>query len=107
LGCPYFSGTEAGTNYLTFRGILSLASEEVVRRVIIGPKHEGLELRRRGYSHVCAAFASGAMRRVYKQMGLSSSVLAPPRFYWGAERYPVRFEVSESVDALAERWVGN
>lgn len=64
-----------------------------------------LEVRKRGYSLVCAAFASTAMMRVYARMGLRMEVLAPPRRYWGEERYPVRFDAAASTSALLERWL--
>lgn len=65
-----------------------------------------LAVRARGFSHVCSAFASGPARRLYRLMGIRTTVLAPPRLYWGEERYPIRWETAVSLPALAERWRG-
>ncbi len=64
-----------------------------------------LQVRARGYSHVCAAFASPAMLRMYKSMGFQITVLGPPRFFWGRERYPILYSTAASASALRARWL--
>ena len=67
--------------------------------------HAWLEVRARGFAHVCAAFASPAMLRMYKRIGFQITTLGPARFYWGRERYPILFDTAESAPALLERWL--
>lgn len=67
--------------------------------------HGWLEVRARGFSHVCAAFASPAMLRMYKRIGFQITTLGPARFYWGRERYPILFNTAESAPTLIERWL--
>ena len=64
-----------------------------------------IQVRARGFIQVCAAFASSASIRLYRHMGFQITRLAPPRPYWGEERYPVRFDVLESAPNLIERWM--
>jgi N-acyl-L-homoserine lactone synthetase len=63
------------------------------------------QVRARGFVHVCAAFASSASIRLYRRMGFQITRLAPPRQYWGEERYPVRFDVLGSAPNLIHRWM--
>jgi N-acyl-L-homoserine lactone synthetase len=63
------------------------------------------QVRARGFVLVCAAFASSASLRLYRHMGFQIIRLAPPRPYWGEERYPVRFDVLESASTLSQRWL--
>jgi N-acyl-L-homoserine lactone synthetase len=63
-----------------------------------------LEVRALGFSRCCAAFASRGMLRVFSRMGFRYQVLAPPRFYWGCERFPLLFDVADSASALVENW---
>jgi len=63
-----------------------------------------LEVRARGYSRVCAAFASSAMMRVYRSMGAKMTALGPARHYWGADRYPILFDTVGAATSLVERW---
>ena len=64
-----------------------------------------LEVRSLGYTRCCAAFASRGMLRVFSRMGFRYQVLAPPRYYWGCERYPLLFDVAGSADSLVENWM--
>jgi N-acyl-L-homoserine lactone synthetase len=64
-----------------------------------------LEVRALGFTRCCAAFASRSMLRVFSRMGFHYQVLAPPRFYWGCERYPLLFDVAGSADSLVENWL--
>ena len=63
------------------------------------------QVRAYGFVHVCAAFATSASIRLYRHMGFQITRLAPPRQYWGEERYPVRFDVLESAPTLIQRWM--
>jgi N-acyl-L-homoserine lactone synthetase len=63
------------------------------------------QVRAHGFVQVCAAFASSASIRLYRHMGFQITRLAPPRQYWGEERYPVRFDVLDSASNLIERWM--
>jgi len=87
-------------------------------RFVVAKKYSGIEhrilgvllaqtwliVRAQGYSRVCAAFASKAMIRVYRQMGFRVTVLGPARFYWGTVRYPILFDVADSSQTLVQRW---
>ena len=64
-----------------------------------------LEVRARGFSNVCAAFASPAMIRLYRRMGFQITLLGPPRHYWGRDRYPILFNTVEEASTLIERWM--
>ncbi len=66
-----------------------------------------IQVRARGFSHVCAAFASPAMLRMYKSMGFQITTLGPPRFYWGRERYPILYSTAASAPTLIARWLPN
>lgn len=61
-------------------------------------------VRARGFVCVCAAFATSASVRLYRNMGFQITPLAQPRHYWGEERYPVRFDVLDSAPTLSKRW---
>jgi len=63
-----------------------------------------LEVRQRGYSAICAAFAARSMIRLYSRMGFRVVQLGPPQHYWGEVRYPVRFDVLAAAPALLKRW---
>jgi N-acyl-L-homoserine lactone synthetase len=63
-----------------------------------------LEVRSFGFTHCCAAFASRGMLRVFSRMGFRYKVLAPSRYYWGCDRYPVQFDVADSAVSLVENW---
>jgi len=64
-----------------------------------------LEVRALGYTRCCAAFASRGMLRVFSRMGFHYQVLAPSRYYWGCERYPLLFDVADSAATLIENWI--
>jgi N-acyl-L-homoserine lactone synthetase len=63
-----------------------------------------LEVRSLGFTRCCAAFASRGMLRVFSRMGFRYQVLAPARFYWGCERYPLQFDVADSATSLVQNW---
>jgi len=61
------------------------------------------EMQARGFYYLCGA-AVPAMIRLCRSIGYHITVLGPARQYWGEKRYPIRFDVPESVLALHERW---
>jgi N-acyl-L-homoserine lactone synthetase len=61
------------------------------------------EIQTRGFYYLCGA-AVPAMIRLCRSFGYQISVLGPARPYWGETRYPIRFDVPESVSMLEERW---
>jgi Acetyltransferase (GNAT) domain len=63
-----------------------------------------LEMRARGFVHACGAFAAPAVIRLYRGMGFTVTVLAPPRPYWGTLRSPIRFDVPGASPNLIARW---
>ena len=62
-----------------------------------------LEVRARGFNHVCAALSRGPMR-VYHRMGLRMIPLAPARRWLGEERHPVVFDMVGAAPHLFDRW---
>jgi len=64
-----------------------------------------LELRAAGFA-LGVGIDSPAMLRLYRRLGFTTSVLAPPRAYWGEERVPVLFDPAEASDALWARLGG-
>ena len=62
-----------------------------------------LEMQARGFYYLCGA-AVPAMIRLCRSIGYHITVLGPARQYWGKKRYPIRFDVPESVLTLLERW---
>ena len=63
------------------------------------------QVRARGLVYVCAAFATSASIRLYRYMGFQITPLASPHYYWGEERYPVRFDILDSAPTLMRRWM--
>jgi N-acyl-L-homoserine lactone synthetase len=61
------------------------------------------EIQARGFYYLCGA-AVPAMIRLCRSIGYHITVLGPARQYWGEKRYPLRFDVPESVPMLLERW---
>ena len=61
------------------------------------------EIQARGFRYLCGA-AVPAMIRLCRSLGYQISVLGPARQHWGEERYPIRFDVPESIPLLHERW---
>jgi hypothetical protein len=43
------------------------------------------------------------MIRLYRRMGIEVTPLGPLGPYWGEQRFPVRFDMAASVEALALR----
>lgn len=65
--------------------------------------HSWFEIQARGYCYLCGA-ATSAMIRLCRSLGYQISVLGSGRQYWGAQRYPMRFDLPESVPSLQKRW---
>jgi N-acyl-L-homoserine lactone synthetase len=61
-----------------------------------------LELRDRGFSRVCGANTT-SMIRMYEAMGFDVTPLGPPREYWGEQRFPIKVDVGDTADIVAER----
>ena len=75
------------------RFVVARAYSNLGHRVLAALLARGwLEVRARGYSAVCAAFASRAMLPVYQRMGLRLSPLGPPPASRGGDRYTLLFE---------------
>jgi len=62
-----------------------------------------LEMQARGFYYLCGA-AVPAMIRLCRSIGYHITVLGQARQYWGEKRYPIRFDVPESIPMLRERW---
>lgn len=62
-----------------------------------------LEVRARGFNHVCAALSRGALR-VSQRIGLKVIPLAPARRWLGEERYPVALDLVGAAPHLFDRW---
>ena len=62
-----------------------------------------LSMHKRGFQKFCGVDAP-AMIRLYGRMGFVVEELAPARLYWGQERFPVRFDLPRSAQALMELW---
>jgi len=87
------------------RFVVAREHSSIEHRVLAAMLARGwLEVRAHGLAHVCAAFASTSMLRVYERMGLRATALGPPRYYWGADRYPILFDVVTSAPGLITRW---
>jgi N-acyl-L-homoserine lactone synthetase len=61
------------------------------------------EIKTRGFYYLCGA-AVPAMVRLCRSIGYRITLLGPARQYWGESRYPIRFDVLESIPTLLERW---
>lgn len=62
------------------------------------------QIQAQGFCYLCGA-AVPAMIRLCRGLGYQISVLGPAREYWGQKRYPIRFDVPESITLLRERWM--
>jgi N-acyl-L-homoserine lactone synthetase len=87
------------------RFVVARSHSSSEHRVLVGLLAFGwLTVRARGFAHVCSAFASGASLNLYRRMGARMTVLAPPRLYWGEERYPILWDIVDTSFGLSERW---
>lgn len=62
-----------------------------------------LETRRRGYVRVAGSVTPSVIR-LYRRMGISSSVVGKPVFSQGEERVPVVIEPQQLIETLASRY---
>jgi N-acyl-L-homoserine lactone synthetase len=62
-----------------------------------------LEMRVRGFMHVCGDFSPVVMR-LYRLMGFQVTQVGPAREFWGEERCPIVVDVVGSVPSLLKRW---
>ncbi|HEX9924384.1 MAG TPA: GNAT family N-acyltransferase [Anaerolineae bacterium] len=86
------------------RAIVARAYSDVRHRIFAGLLGcSWFEIQARGFYYLCGA-AVPAMIRLCRSIGYQISVLGPARPYWGEKRYPIRFDVPESVPTLRERW---
>lgn len=86
------------------RAIVAKAYSDDQHRIFAGLLgYTWLEIQTRGYHYLCGA-AVPAMIRLCRSIGYQISVLGPARQYWGEQRYPLRFDVPESVPTLLDRW---
>ena len=86
------------------RAIVARAYSDYRHRILAGLLGcTWFEIQARGFCYLCGA-AVPAMMRLCRSFGYHITVLGPARQYWGEKRYPLRFDVSESVPTLIERW---
>ena len=91
-----------------------------VGRTLVVPAHRGdgrhalllalfaqcwREMRAIGYSDLVAS-TPFRLIDVYRGVGFRIELLGPGRWVWGEQRYPVRFDVPRSAEAMAPRWLG-
>ncbi|MFN8376320.1 MAG: GNAT family N-acyltransferase [Anaerolineae bacterium] len=86
-------------------------------RVLIAPAYRGkgpqlllgllglswLEIRARGYSHLCGAFAE-AVLPVFKQVGASITPLGLPQEFLGETRYACNIDMLKTAQGLAKHF---
>jgi N-acyl-L-homoserine lactone synthetase len=86
------------------RAIVARAYSDYHHRIFAGLLgYTWFEIQARGFNYLCGA-AVPAMIRLCRSIGYQITVLGPARQYWGEKRYPLRFDVLESVPTLLERW---
>ena len=86
------------------RAIVARAYSDCQHRIFAGLLGcTWFEIQARGFYYLCGA-AVPAMIRLCRSIGYHITVLGSARQYWGEKRYPLRFDVLESVPTLLERW---
>jgi N-acyl-L-homoserine lactone synthetase len=86
------------------RAIVSRLYSDQRHRVFAGLLGQSwFELKKQSLFYLCGA-ATGPMIRLCRSMGYQITVLDQPRQYWGEQRYPIRFDVLESIPGLWARW---
>jgi len=86
------------------RAIIDRAYSDNRHRIFAGLLgYTWFEMQAQGFYYLCGA-AVPAMIRLCRTLGYQISVLGPARQYWGEQRYPIRFDVPESIPLLHERW---
>lgn len=85
------------------RAIVSKAYSDYQHRIFAGLLGlSWFQLKERHLYYLCGA-ATGAMIRLCRSLGYQVTLLGPARQYWGEQRYPIRFDVLESVPQLWAR----
>jgi N-acyl-L-homoserine lactone synthetase len=86
------------------RAIVARAYSDYRHRIFAGLLGcSWFEIQARGFYYLCGA-AVPAMIRICRSIGYHITVLGPAREYWSEKRYPMRFDVPESVPTLLQRW---
>jgi len=86
------------------RAIIDRAYSDARHRIFAGLLgFTWFEMQAQGFCYLCGA-AVPAMIRLCRGLGYQISVLGPVRQYWGEQRYPIRFDVPESIPLLQKRW---
>jgi hypothetical protein len=76
-----------------------------------GPRHKlflgllgrcWLETRASGYCEVCGSVTASAIRLYKLAANFTITPLGPPRTYWGAKRYPARFNFRPRLEGVGE-----
>ena len=85
------------------RAIVSKAYSDLQHRIFAGLFGlSWFQLKEHHLYYLCGA-ATGAMIRLCRGMGYQVTLLGPARQYWGEQRYPIRFDVLESIPQLWAR----
>ena len=61
-----------------------------------------LEIRTRGFQHVCA-YAAQPLLRLYRILGLQFTQLGPSQIVWGEVRTPICFDIAASTPLVTSR----
>lgn len=86
------------------RAIVSKAYSDAQHRIFAGLLGlSWFQLKERRLYYLCGT-ATEAMIRLCRSIGYQVRLLGPARQYWGEQRYPIRFDVLESVPQLWTRW---
>jgi N-acyl-L-homoserine lactone synthetase len=86
------------------RAIVAKTHSDYQHRIFAGLLgYTWFEIQARGFRYLCGA-AVPAMIRLCRSFGYRITVLGQAQQYWGKQRYPIRFDVLESVPTLLERW---
>ncbi|MBE7556563.1 MAG: GNAT family N-acetyltransferase [Anaerolineales bacterium] len=86
------------------RAIIARSCSDYQHRIFAGLLgYTWFEIQSRGFRYLCGA-AVPAMIRLCQSIGYHITVLGHARPYWGQKRYPIRFDVLESVPMLFKRW---
>jgi N-acyl-L-homoserine lactone synthetase len=86
------------------RAIIARACSDYQHRIFAGLLgYTWFEIQSRGFRYLCGA-AVPAMIRLCQSIGYHITVLGHAHTYWGQRRYPIRFDVLESVPMLFKRW---
>ncbi|MCB0168556.1 MAG: GNAT family N-acetyltransferase [Anaerolineae bacterium] len=86
------------------RTIVAKAYSDYRHRIFAGLLgYTWFEIQARDFYYLGGA-AVPAMIRLCRSIGHQITVLGPAQPYWGEQRYPLRFDVPESIPMLFDRW---